>query len=87
MFISHLASAYVLPCPIAQALESVQGAKLATWIRSNEFTLSANKKTIMPADVFAALDEIEYGFMRERLEAEFASQFRPLLSILSFLAT
>lgn len=39
---------------------------------SNEFTLSANKKTIMPADVFAALDEIEYGFMRERLEAEFA---------------
>lgn len=27
----------------------------------------------MPADVFKALDEIEFGFMRERLEAEFAS--------------
>lgn len=27
----------------------------------------------MPADVFKALDEIEYGFMREKLEAEFAS--------------
>ncbi|KAK3362735.1 histone-fold-containing protein [Lasiosphaeria hispida] len=39
---------------------------------ANEFTLSSNKKTIMPADVFKALDEIEYGFMRERLEAEFA---------------
>lgn len=31
----------------------------------------------MPADVFNALDEIEYGFMRDRLEAEFASQFSP----------
>jgi len=31
----------------------------------------------MPADVFAALDEIEYGFMRERLEAEFASTDHP----------
>lgn len=30
----------------------------------------------MPADVFRALDEIELGFMRERVEAEFAS---PLL--------
>jgi hypothetical protein len=27
----------------------------------------------MPADVFKALDDIECGFMRERLEAEFAS--------------
>ncbi|KAK3694075.1 histone-fold-containing protein [Podospora appendiculata] len=39
---------------------------------SNELTLNSNKKTIMPADVFKALDDIEYGFMRERLEAEFA---------------
>jgi hypothetical protein len=36
--------------------------------------MSAGKKTIMPADVFRALDDVEYGFMRERLEAEFASQ-------------
>lgn len=28
----------------------------------------------MPADVFKALDDIEYGFMREKLEAEFASE-------------
>ncbi|AEO65878.1 uncharacterized protein THITE_2113448 [Thermothielavioides terrestris NRRL 8126] len=39
---------------------------------ANEFTVASNKKTIMPADVFKALDEIEYGFMREKLEAEFA---------------
>ena len=44
---------------------------------ANEFTTSANKKTIMPADVFRALDETEYGFMRERVEAEFASPFPP----------
>lgn len=31
----------------------------------------------MPADVFRALDDIEYGFMRERVEAEFSSAFRP----------
>lgn len=47
---------------------------------ANENTLSANKKTIMPADVFKALDEIEYGFMREKLEAEFASSFSLLPS-------
>ncbi|KAK0753957.1 histone-fold-containing protein [Schizothecium vesticola] len=39
---------------------------------ANEFTTSANKKTIMPADVFKALEETEYGFMIERVEAEFA---------------
>ncbi|KAK3902214.1 histone-fold-containing protein [Staphylotrichum tortipilum] len=39
---------------------------------ANESTVASNKKTIMPADVFKALDDIEYGFMRERLEAEFA---------------
>ncbi|KAJ4417084.1 hypothetical protein N0V82_006366 [Gnomoniopsis sp. IMI 355080] len=39
---------------------------------ANEVTTLQNKKTIMPADVFRALDDIEYGFMRERVEAEFA---------------
>ncbi|KAI1459293.1 histone-fold-containing protein [Annulohypoxylon moriforme] len=38
---------------------------------ANEKTLSSNKKTIMPADVFEALNDIEFEFMRERLEAEF----------------
>lgn len=31
----------------------------------------------MPADVFRALDDIEFGFMRERVEAEFASAQDP----------
>ncbi|KAK8141823.1 hypothetical protein G3M48_009833 [Beauveria asiatica] len=39
---------------------------------ANEITLNANKKTIMPADVFKALEEIEFDFLREPLEAEFA---------------
>ncbi|KAJ2979489.1 hypothetical protein NQ176_g3224 [Zarea fungicola] len=39
---------------------------------ANEITLNANKKTIMPADVFRALDEIEFDFLKEPLEAEFA---------------
>jgi hypothetical protein len=40
--------------------------------------VASNKKTIMPADVFKALDDIEYGFMREKLEAEFASKPPPV---------
>ncbi|CAK7273947.1 hypothetical protein SEPCBS57363_005911 [Sporothrix epigloea] len=39
---------------------------------ANNLTTNAGKKTIMPSDVFAALDDIEFGFMREHLEAEFA---------------
>lgn len=42
-------------------------------LSANERTLNANKKTIVPADVFEALDEIEFGFLKEPLEAEFAS--------------
>ncbi|XXG98127.1 exosome catalytic subunit dis3 [Hypoxylon texense] len=38
---------------------------------ANEHTKNSNKKTIMPADVFDALDNIEFSFLRERLEAEF----------------
>ncbi|KAI1410863.1 histone-fold-containing protein [Hypoxylon sp. FL1857] len=38
---------------------------------ANEKTLNSNKKTIMPADVFEALEDIEFEFMRDRLEAEF----------------
>lgn len=34
----------------------------------------------MPADVFRALDDIEYGFMRERVEAEFSSAHIPSVS-------
>jgi histone H3/H4 len=42
---------------------------------ANEITLMSGKKTIMPPDVFRALDDVEYGFMRDRLEAEFASMW------------
>ncbi|KAI0376253.1 histone-fold-containing protein [Hypomontagnella monticulosa] len=38
---------------------------------ANEHTQSANKKTIAPADVFDALEDIEFPFFRERLEAEY----------------
>ncbi|KAI1425478.1 histone-fold-containing protein [Xylaria sp. FL1777] len=38
---------------------------------ANEHTLNNNKKTIMPGDVFAALEDIEFPLFRERLEAEF----------------
>ncbi|KAI0014540.1 histone-fold-containing protein [Xylariomycetidae sp. FL0641] len=38
---------------------------------ANEHTMGANKKTIMPNDVFEALEDIEFPFLRERLEAEF----------------
>nr|CEG04042.1 unnamed protein product [Fusarium clavum] len=39
---------------------------------ANENTVNAGKKTISPADVFKALEETEFGFLREPLEAEFA---------------
>ncbi|KAF5230879.1 hypothetical protein FAUST_9582 [Fusarium austroamericanum] len=39
---------------------------------ANENTVNAGKKTIAPADVFKALEETEFAFLREPLEAEFA---------------
>lgn len=42
---------------------------------ANENTILQCKRTIMPADVFRALDNIEFGFMRERVEAEFNSAY------------
>ncbi|KAK6842656.1 hypothetical protein PG987_003516 [Apiospora arundinis] len=38
---------------------------------ANERTLGSGKKTILPDDVFEALDDIEYSQFRERLQAEF----------------
>lgn len=35
--------------------------------------MDANKKTIAPADVFKALEDTEFSFLREPLEAEFNS--------------
>ncbi|KAL7958190.1 histone-fold-containing protein [Trichoderma compactum] len=39
---------------------------------ANENTVAAGKKTILPADVFKALDDTEFSFLKEPLEAEFA---------------
>ncbi|KAI0485308.1 histone-fold-containing protein [Xylariaceae sp. FL0804] len=38
---------------------------------ANTHTQNSNKKTIMPNDVFDALDDIEFPFFRQQLEAEF----------------
>lgn len=40
---------------------------------ANDHTMSMGKKTIAPADVFKALDDVEFGFLKERLEAEYNS--------------
>jgi hypothetical protein len=40
---------------------------------ANENTVAAGKKTISPADVFKALDDTEFSFLKEPREAEFAS--------------
>ncbi|UPK98686.1 hypothetical protein LCI18_009621 [Fusarium solani-melongenae] len=39
---------------------------------ANENTINAGKKTIAPADVFKALEDTEFSFLRAPLEAEFA---------------
>ncbi|KAK1253744.1 hypothetical protein MKX07_001821 [Trichoderma sp. CBMAI-0711] len=39
---------------------------------ANENTVAAGKKTILPADVFKALDDTEFSFLKGPLEAEFA---------------
>ncbi|KPM39482.1 hypothetical protein AK830_g7060 [Neonectria ditissima] len=39
---------------------------------ANENTVNAGKKTVTPADVFKALEDTEFSFLRAPLEAEFA---------------
>ncbi|KAI1330811.1 histone-fold-containing protein [Xylariaceae sp. FL0255] len=68
VFINHLANAYAL----CDYLTYLTWPLLTKWIPSaNEHTMNNHKKTIMPGDVFAALEDIEFPFLRERLEAEF----------------
>ncbi|KAH7326586.1 histone-fold-containing protein [Stachybotrys elegans] len=38
---------------------------------ANEHTINANKKTIAAEHVFKALEDTEFGFLKERLEAEY----------------
>lgn len=72
VFINHLANAYGI---CLSKIHNLRQADSSVY-RANEVTTLQNKKTIMPADVFRALDDIEYGFMRERVEAEFASAYQ-----------
>lgn len=72
VFINHLANAYVGIYTTLGGSKSTM-ADLAWCRRANEHTQRANKKTIMPNDVFDALEDIEFPFLRERLEAEFKS--------------
>lgn len=95
VFISYLASQYVLPHetlhviyfggfgPPSSLIHEEQNRsymytlakKLITLMHhsANENTVAAGKKTISPADVFKALDDTEFSFLKESLEAEFAS--------------
>lgn len=50
---------------------------------ANEKTLNANKKTIMPPDVFDAMDEIEFGQFRETVQKEFKSTCFPYPTLFS----
>jgi hypothetical protein len=57
---------------------------------ANEYAQSANRKTIAPADVFKALEEIEFDY-KDRLEAELASMpfslsFSPPITFLHLLS-
>lgn len=55
---------------------------------ANEHVQNAGKKTVMPADVFQALDDTEFSFLRAPLEAEFAStSFSPLPFLLTYTLT
>jgi len=74
VFISHLASTYASLDPRPTSIFHVANPLFSVHNSANEFTVSSNKKTIMPADVFKALEDTEFGFMKERLEAEFASE-------------
>ena len=52
---------------------------------ANENTVNAGKKTISPADVFKALEDTEFSFLRAPLEAEFASMTPFALQIIFML--
>ncbi|KHN94467.1 CBF/NF-Y family transcription factor [Metarhizium album ARSEF 1941] len=76
--ITRLAKGVLAPNTQIQANAVLAMSKSATMFinylasHANENTVNANKKTVAPADVFKALDEIEFSFLKEPLEAEFA---------------
>ncbi|KAG6114607.1 hypothetical protein E4U31_002299 [Claviceps sp. LM219 group G6] len=76
--ITRLAKGVLPPNAQIQATAALAMSKSATVFinylaaHANERTINANKKTILPADVFQALDDIQFSFFKEPLEAEFA---------------
>ncbi|WQF84972.1 Putative transcription factor CBF/NF-Y/archaeal histone domain, histone-fold [Colletotrichum destructivum] len=76
--ITRLAKGVLPPNTQIQANAVLAMSKSATVFISylashaNEITVNANKKTVSAEDVFKALDDIEFGFLREPLEQEFA---------------
>ncbi|RGP60273.1 DNA polymerase epsilon subunit d [Fusarium sporotrichioides] len=69
VFINYLASQYVFPSKTSLLVKAPPLTEIPS---ANESTVNAGKKTISPADVFKALEETEFAFLREPLEAEFA---------------
>ncbi|ODA81944.1 hypothetical protein RJ55_00449 [Drechmeria coniospora] len=76
--ISRLAKSALPPNTQIQANAILAMSKSATVFVSylvshaNQHTVNAGKKTINPDDVFKALDDTEFSFLRESLEADLA---------------
>ncbi|KAM0273064.1 hypothetical protein ACHAPA_001794 [Fusarium lateritium] len=62
----------VLPPNTQIQANAIMALSQSTTPSANENTVNAGKKTISPADVFKALEETEFAFLKEPLEAEFA---------------
>jgi len=63
VFVNYLTSWYVLSSPTTTPILIHNHSAAETAARSG-------KKTVMPADVFAAMHDLEFAFMLPRLEAE-----------------
>lgn len=77
VFVNYLASQYVPHSRPSPVLLLACNTRLTNVDSANEHTIAAGKKTIAPADVFKALEDIEFPFLKEPLEAEFASTSTP----------
>lgn len=63
-----------LPTEVAESMGRMPRATNARGNSANNHTVNAGKKTISPADVFKALEELELDFLKGPLEAEFDSE-------------
>jgi len=83
VFVNYLASTYVPPlsnpiqCAPFRPSQQYLRAMLTEVVcnRANENAASSGRKTISPQDVLKALDDLEFGDFKPRLEAELASSF------------